>query len=70
MTKKDGAYEHQGEVAGFGSGSGSTPSTEHQDTAAPSAEERNELDSERRKHLDEYGPRTHSDTRTVHKGEE
>ena len=70
MAKKGKAYEHQGEVAGFGSDSGPTPSTEHQDTTAPSAEERNELDPERRKHPDKYGPRTHSDTRTVREGED
>lgn len=62
MANDKHPYRHGGRMTGFGSASESKE-TEHRDTARPAADERNELDPERRNREKRYGPRTHEDTR-------
>lgn len=66
MKDKD-AYQHQGEVAGFGSADSGSEANEHRPTTADSAEERNEIDPEERNRQKRYGPTTHDDTKVTRK---
>ena len=64
MSDRDGAYDHQSEVAGQTGGEG-TGETEHRDTGRGNAGERNEIREDQRGRA--RGPTTHDDTRVTRK---
>ena len=83
MGEKGGAYEHQADMTGFGSGSGAPGGEEHMEGHVPGTPTSNEVDVQgrnrdlpdpdevrQRGRTQPHGPETHQDTRFTRKSGE